>query len=125
MINLDIDICLIVEITNDNPKYPCGLRIDCCGATKEYFLASQELRNSLVKKIGKYCIQTNFESKYILQEQIGSGNFGKVRIRVVFSDCNIPKITRRCIRQNRLRLERNLQQSASQKKILLIKRRLW
>lgn len=78
MIDLDNEVCLLNEIKNSNPKYPCGFRIDCCGASREYFLTSPELRDSTVKKLGKFVIQTNFESKYILQEKIGSGNFGKV-----------------------------------------------
>ncbi len=84
MIDLDIDVCILVEISNDNPKYPSGFRIECSGAVKNYYLASAELRDNMVKRIGKYCIQTNFDSKYLLQEQLGSGNFGKVILNHVY-----------------------------------------
>lgn len=79
MIDFDVDICVLVEIQNDDVLYPAGIRIECCGAGKQYFLASKELRDNTISKLAKFCVQTNFESKYLLKEKIGSGNFGKVR----------------------------------------------
>ncbi len=82
MIDFDVDTCIIIETTNNEALYPAGILIECFGASRQYFLASKELRDNAICKFGKFCVQTNFDSKYLLKEKIGSGNFGRVRNKV-------------------------------------------
>lgn len=63
---------------NEKKMHIYVFRLEKFGKFHEFFLKDRKITNRWIQTLKLYCISSDFDIKYELLEEIGSGHFAKV-----------------------------------------------